>query len=57
MAHRQIRVLYVNGGLMDRGGVSSVMMSYYLRFDPEKIHVDFIVNTKMEIKMYGIFSY
>lgn len=48
MAHRPIRVLYVNGGLMDRGGVSSVMMSYYLKFDPEKIHVDFVVHGKAE---------
>lgn len=39
-----IRILYVNGGLMDRGGVTSVMMSYFLRFDPEVVHIDFVVH-------------
>lgn len=40
----RIKILYVNGGLMDRGGVTSVMMNYYLRFDSNKIKVDFLVH-------------
>ena len=39
-----IRILYVNGGLMDRGGVASVMMSYFLRIDPKVVHIDFVVH-------------
>ena len=44
MDSRIIKVLYVNGGIMDRGGVSSVMMNYFLHFDHEIIHVDFLVH-------------
>ena len=44
MTNNPIRILYVNGGLMDRGGVSAVMMSYYVRFDPKLIHIDFVVH-------------
>lgn len=39
-----IKVLYVNGGLMDRGGVSSVMMNYYLNIDRSRIHIDFLTH-------------
>lgn len=39
-----VRILYVNGGIMSRGGIESFMMNYYRRFDKEKIQVDFIVH-------------
>lgn len=39
-----IRILYVNGGLMNRGGIESYMMNYYRHFDHRKVQVDFIVH-------------
>lgn len=39
-----IRVLQVNGGLMDRGGTSAFMMNYYRRIDPDLVHFDFLVH-------------
>jgi glycosyltransferase involved in cell wall biosynthesis len=39
-----IRVLYVNGGPMSRGGIEAFMMNYYNNFDRSKIQVDFIVH-------------
>ena len=39
-----IRILYVNGGLMNRGGIESYMMNYYRHFDHTKIQIDFIVH-------------
>lgn len=39
-----IRILYVNGGLMHRGGIESYMMNYYRHFDRTKIQIDFIVH-------------
>lgn len=39
-----IRVLYVNGNILKRGGIESFMMNYYREFDKERIHVDFIVH-------------
>ena len=39
-----IRILYVNGGLMNRGGIESYMMNYYRHFDRSKIQIDFIVH-------------
>lgn len=44
MKDEQVKILYVNGGLMDRGGVSSVMMSYFQHFDKSKVHIDFLVH-------------
>lgn len=38
-----VKVLYVNGSLMDRGGISSFMMNCYLNIDPEKVKIDFAV--------------
>lgn len=38
------RILYVNGGTMQRGGIESFMMSYYRNIDREKIQIDFIVH-------------
>lgn len=39
-----IRILYVNGGIMSRGGIESFMMNYYRHMDKEKIQIDFIVH-------------
>ncbi len=41
---KTIRLLYINGGMMDRGGISSVMMNYYLCFHPDVIQTDFLVH-------------
>ncbi len=43
-----IKVLYVNGGIMDRGGVSVSMMNYFRNIDPDEVHIDFIVHGKDE---------
>lgn len=37
-----IRVLYVNGGLMDRGGISAYMMNYYREIDKKRFSIDFV---------------
>lgn len=39
-----IRVLYINGGIMNRGGIESYMMNYYRLIDKTKIQIDFIVH-------------
>ena len=39
-----IKILYVNGGLMNRGGIESYMMNYYRHFDRTKIQIDFVVH-------------
>lgn len=39
-----IRILYVNGGIMSRGGIESYMMNYYRNLDRDKIQIDFIVH-------------
>lgn len=39
-----IRILYVNGGTMDMGGISAYMMNFYRCFDKNKIQIDFIVH-------------
>lgn len=39
-----IRILYVNGGLMNRGGIESYMMNYYRHFNHDEIQIDFIVH-------------
>lgn len=41
---KPIRILYFNGGLMDRGGISTFMMSYYRNMNKNLIHIDFIVH-------------
>lgn len=38
------RILYINGGLMDQGGISTFMMNNYRKFDKKKIQVDFVVH-------------
>lgn len=39
-----IRILYVNGGLMNRGGIESMMMNYYRHFDRKRVQIDFAVH-------------
>ncbi|MBQ9408565.1 MAG: glycosyltransferase, partial [Clostridia bacterium] len=39
-----VRVLYVNGGTMDMGGISSYMMNYYRNIDRSKVSIDFLVH-------------
>jgi glycosyltransferase involved in cell wall biosynthesis len=38
------RILYVNGGIMHRGGIESYMMSYYRNIDRKVLQIDFIVH-------------
>ena len=40
-----IKILYVNGGIMDRGGISTFMMNVYEKMNSEKIQIDFLVHT------------
>ena len=39
-----VKVLNVNGGIMDRGGISSYMMNYYRHINKALIHMDFAVH-------------
>ena len=39
---KPIRILYVNGGPLNRGGIESYMMNYYRNFDRNKIQIDFV---------------
>lgn len=39
-----IRVLYINGGSMNRGGTESYMMNYYREMDTSKVQLDFVVH-------------
>ena len=38
------RILYVNGGSMDNGGISAFMMNYYRHIDRKKFQIDFVVH-------------
>lgn len=38
------RILYICGGIMNRGGIESYMMNYYRHIDRNKIQIDFIVH-------------
>lgn len=38
------RILYVSGGILNRGGIESFMMNNYRNFDKSKLQVDFIVH-------------
>jgi len=44
MNNSPIRILYVNGGLMNRGGIESYMMNYYRQIDRTQIQFDFLVH-------------
>lgn len=39
-----IRVLYLNGGALDYGGITTVMLNYAARMDPDKVRIDFLVH-------------
>ena len=39
-----VRVLYVNGGRMDFGGISTVMMNYFKHIDSRSVRIDFLVH-------------
>ena len=41
---RVVKVLYVNGNIMKRGGIESFMMNYFRNIDPAKVHIDFLVH-------------
>ncbi|MEG1523595.1 MAG: glycosyltransferase [Clostridia bacterium] len=41
---KPIRILYVNGGSLDFGGISTFLLSYAQRFDPTRVRVDFAVH-------------
>lgn len=40
----KIKILYVNGGIMNRGGIESYMMNYYRNINKDNIQIDFIVH-------------
>lgn len=37
-----IKILYVNGGSMDHGGITSYMMNFYRQFDFQSMRIDFV---------------
>lgn len=39
-----VRVLCVNGGIMDMGGISSYLMNYYRHIDSSLVKIDFVVH-------------
>lgn len=39
-----VRVLYVNGNIMKRGGIEAFMMNYFRHIDSTKVHIDFLVH-------------
>lgn len=41
---KPLRVLYVSGGSLDRGGIASWMLNYAARFERERVSVDFLVH-------------
>ncbi|MCE5189672.1 MAG: glycosyltransferase family 1 protein [Eubacteriales bacterium] len=41
---KPVRVLYVGGGSLDRGGIASWMLNYASHFDRERVAVDFLVH-------------
>lgn len=43
-----IKILYVNGSLMDRGGISNFLMNCFNHIDRSLIHIDFAVMGKGE---------
>lgn len=44
MSDKPINVLFVNGGLLNRGGIESFMINYYRNIDKKKVHIDFLVH-------------
>lgn len=39
-----MKILYINGGIMNRGGIESYMMNYFRNIDKELFHIDFLVH-------------
>ena len=41
---KPVKVLYLNGNIMKRGGIEAFMMNYFRNIDRSKIHIDFVVH-------------
>ena len=41
---KKVKILYVLGGVMNRGGIESFIMNYFRKIDKNKVHIDFIVH-------------
>lgn len=41
---KPIKVLYINGNIMKRGGIEAFMMNYFRNIDKSVIHIDFVVH-------------
>lgn len=39
-----VKVLYVNGNIMKRGGIEAFMMNYFRSIDKDKVKIDFLVH-------------
>lgn len=39
-----VKVLYINGNIMKRGGIEACMMNYFRHIDHSKVHIDFLVH-------------
>ena len=39
-----VKVLYINGNIMKRGGIEMFMMNYFRHIDKSKVHIDFLVH-------------
>ncbi len=48
-----MKILYVNGGVLDKGGISTYMMNFYRCFDKDKIHIDFLTQGSGENMYVG----
>jgi len=42
--NKPVKVLFVNGNIMKRGGIESFMMNYFRHIDHSKVHIDFLVH-------------
>ena len=40
-----IRVLFIHGGALLRGGTEAYMMNYFRNIDRTKVHIDFVVHS------------
>jgi glycosyltransferase involved in cell wall biosynthesis len=43
---KPVKVLHINGGSMDHGGISKILMTYFEHVDSTKINFDFLVHYK-----------
>lgn len=41
---KPVKVLYLNGNIMKRGGIEAFMMNYFRNIDHSKVHIDFVVH-------------